>query len=285
MAASMNIQDDLNYDAVLKDVFFRDRPTLLNHLTGGVAVKESLNVEFPTVLQRRCDLLFLLETGILFLLDFQSNNDPKMPGRVGIYGLLAHDKYLLPVEAWVLYTGAAKLTMKDTLDIGIVNVKFRILDIREIDAESLIKSGRPGDLVLAMLAGGGVAKLRRILKEVGQLQAAERDRALAQMALLAGLRKVAGKFKMEVKNMGLAIDIDKNEILREIRDNGRAEGRAEGQVLMFSHLLRTKFGAVPEQVEVRVKAATSAEIERWTERVLVADSLQAVFGKTNAKGK
>ena len=65
-------------------MFFRDRPTLLNRLTGGVAVKESLNVEFPTVLQRRCDLLFLLETGILFLLDFQSNNDPRMPGRVGI---------------------------------------------------------------------------------------------------------------------------------------------------------------------------------------------------------
>ena len=149
------LEENLHYDAVMKDVFQRDRPSLLEEFTGGVAVKQSLNVEFTKVVERRSDLLFLLENRTLFLLDFQSMNDKRMPVRVGVYSLLAHEKYGKPIEALVLYIGFARLTMKDRLRIGAVNVNFRLLDMRDIAADLLIASGRPGDLVLAMLAGGG----------------------------------------------------------------------------------------------------------------------------------
>ena len=48
-------------DAVTKDLIQRDRPTLLTELTGGRAIKQTLNVEFAVVKQRRADLLFELD--------------------------------------------------------------------------------------------------------------------------------------------------------------------------------------------------------------------------------
>jgi hypothetical protein len=74
------------YDAILKDLFQRDHPSLLDQLTGGVPVKQFLNVEFPTILERRADLVLLLEDDSITHLEFQSDNDPDMVFREGIYG-------------------------------------------------------------------------------------------------------------------------------------------------------------------------------------------------------
>jgi hypothetical protein len=97
----------LRYDAVLKDLFQRDHPTLLKLLSGGIGVKQTLNVELAIVEERRADLLFELEDQSLFLLDFQSTNDRHMGYRVGIYTLVGSQKYKRKVRATVLYTGGA----------------------------------------------------------------------------------------------------------------------------------------------------------------------------------
>jgi hypothetical protein len=56
------MRQSVNFDATLKDLFQRERLTLLQRLSGGVPVKEFLNVELPKVQQRRVDLLIALLT-------------------------------------------------------------------------------------------------------------------------------------------------------------------------------------------------------------------------------
>jgi hypothetical protein len=51
------MKDHFNFDGALKEVFQEDRPTLLKHLTRGLAVKEFLNVALPRVQERRVDLV------------------------------------------------------------------------------------------------------------------------------------------------------------------------------------------------------------------------------------
>ncbi|MGF1468018.1 MAG: hypothetical protein ACFCGT_18000 [Sandaracinaceae bacterium] len=62
---------------------------------------------------------------------------------------------------------------------------------------------------------------------------------------------------------------------------GKAEGRAEGVLDGRRETLRKqlalKFGALPEDAGKRVANATAEELDRWTERVLVASSLDDVL--------
>ena len=266
------------YDAIAKDIFERDRPALLSRLTGGIAVKGSLNVEFAAVTRRRCDLLFDLADGDLFLLDFQSDNDEEMEYRIGIYSLFAAQKYRRKVRAAVLYIGSRRMNMARSLDAGCTKVDYVLIDIQEVDAADLLEGG-PGDWALAILAKGGVERVREIIAKAMTLPAARRDRVLAQLIVLSGLRRVAQEVKMEVEQMGVQIDIEENEFLREIFARGEASGAARGAAAMLHDLLETKFGALPAWAGARLETASAGQIQVWSRKVLTAGTLEGVIGR------
>jgi predicted transposase YdaD len=62
-------------------------------------------------------------------------------------------------------------------------------------------------------------------------------------------------------------------------DQGRLEGRLEGQRSTLLKLLRVRFGALPEAEVARVHAADAEQLERWTERVVTAATLAEVLGE------
>jgi hypothetical protein len=173
--------------------------------------------------------------------------------------------------------------MAESLDLGEIQVSYRLMDIREIEAEVLMASGRPADYALALLARGGVDKMREILEATSHLEAGERQRALTQMAILSGLRSVSGQLTMELKRMGNTIDIEKHEFLKELRDSAMAAGRAEGKVAgmaaIVSGLIEARFGELPKWARTRLGEATAAELERWAKGILRASTLESVFGK------
>ena len=63
------------------------------------------------------------------------------------------------------------------------------------------------------------------------------------------------------------------------RKEGRAEGRAEGQLDALRKLLKLKFGELAPEVEARLASASPDELDRYLERVLFADSLDAVLAE------
>jgi hypothetical protein len=269
----------VRYDAVLKDLFQRDRPALLDQLTGGVKVRHPLNVELAAVVERRADLLLLLEDESIFHLDFQSENDRDMPYREGIYGLMAGQKYRRKIRQAVLYTGQARMRMRHRLDIGEIQVAYRLVDIREFDADAFLRSGHPGDYALALLARGGVECLREILQKASRLEGAQRGKVLTQLVELSGLRRLNETLTMEMKSMGIAKYVDDHPFLREIRANALVEGRAEGKIALLHNLLDAKFGPLPKWARMRVEDATPAQVERWAKKVLTAETLEETLGK------
>ena len=58
---------------------------------------------------------------------------------------------------------------------------------------------------------------------------------------------------------------------------GKAEGKAEGRRLTLAKLLQLKFGALSDEVRARLDAADDAALDLWTERVLVATTLEQLF--------
>ena len=285
-------RERLRYDAVLKDLFQRDHPTLLTQLIGldpisrGVGVKQTLNVELAIVEERRADLLFELEDESLFLLDLQSSNDSAMGYRVGIYALVASQKYKRKVRAVVLYTGMERMRMQGHLDAGSAKVDYELIDIRDMSAETLLRGG-PGDWALALLANGGPERMREIILKAMKLKSPKRERLLTQLTVLAGLRRLDKTIKMEMKQMSEYVDIQKNVILRDIwrdgltkgRAEGEAKGKAEGALAILSSQLEEKFGPLPSWAAARLRKATPDQTRLWSRKVLTAATLESVVGR------
>lgn len=64
----------------------------------------------------------------------------------------------------------------------------------------------------------------------------------------------------------------------KLREEGRREGRVEGERAALLRQLKARFGDPSPAVVARVSGATPGEIEAWLERVLVARSLAEVLG-------
>lgn len=63
----------------------------------------------------------------------------------------------------------------------------------------------------------------------------------------------------------------------QLIERGRQEGLQEGQRGMLLRQLRKKFGALPNEAEARVHAASIEQIELWAERVITATTLAEVL--------
>jgi len=80
---------------------------------------------------------------------------------------------------------------------------------------------------------------------------------------------------MELQIMGVTTDFTKNEFVRDaIRDSVR-----DSMANMLRGLLTTKFGKVPKWADERLEKATSAQIERWSKKILTAETVEGVLGK------
>jgi predicted transposase YdaD len=62
-----------------------------------------------------------------------------------------------------------------------------------------------------------------------------------------------------------------------LTEEGREEGRAEGQAVLLIRLLTLKFGELTPDVRARVMSSPRAEVERWAERALTATSLDELL--------
>ena len=289
------MKERFDFDGTLKDLFQNDRPTLLNDLSGGVKVRQFLNVELPKVQERRVDLAILLEDDTILHIEVQSTNDRKIAFRMGHYYLLLKEQYGLPVKQVLLYVGGAQLGMPDRVEADGNLLLFRLLDIRKFDVGVLSATSRRADLALAILAGGADQRLPEIIKRAARLKGPARSRILAQILILAGLRDLEDKLEWELRNQGVVIDITKNKVLMRWQREfiaegaakgraeglveGKAEGKAEGMTIILHDQLETKFGPLPRWADARLAKADPAQLERWAKKILTASSLEGVLGR------
>jgi len=60
---------------------------------------------------------------------------------------------------------------------------------------------------------------------------------------------------------------------------GEARGELRGAANVVLRLLARRFGAVPDDVERRVRSADADTVQRWGDRVIDAQSLDDVFAE------
>lgn len=288
------------YDRVVKDMLFQDRPRFLNRITGGQPIREIVASDLPRTLEKRADMVLLVDPAELHHLEFQSSNYADLPYRQGIDCFLLAQRYKdRLIRQSVIYFGDRKMRMPSGIDVGAGTVSYRLIDIREFDALEIAEGGSPADLVLATLARGGPENLPILLERICGLAPAVRNRALAQIALLSGLRRMAGKFKIEVNRMGLATELRKNEFLRDFfadadargyergvgfgfekgMEKGMEEGEVTGARTALQTVLEARFGSVPAWALTKIHKAPVKDLRRWIRKSVQAPSLEAVLGR------
>lgn len=68
-----------------------------------------------------------------------------------------------------------------------------------------------------------------------------------------------------------------DKLRAEGRTEGRTEGRVEGKIETLLRQMTRRFGPLPEIVAARVRAASPADLDDWTDRILTAPTLEALF--------
>ena len=150
--------------------------------------------------------------------------------------------------------------------------RYRAVDIRDLDGDHLLESEEIGDNVIAILARLRDHKgaIRKIVGKLAGLATAERETALSQLLILAGLRHLEDTVEQEVRKMPIYIDILENKVLgREYK-----RGLQEGELTVLRRLIEKRFGVIPTWVEAQLVGRSAAELEDLSVRLLDAKSIE-----------
>jgi len=272
------------YDIALKSVIRRLSGSALEGLTG-FAIERWHNVEFPEVRTLRADMIGETADGSLVQLELQSTNDPDMALRMAEYALAVYRQFRQFPQQIVLYVGRAPLAMPELLASHSLAFRFRVVDIRDMDGDALLASPDANENVIAVLMGLGDkrAAVRRILARIAESDPGQRRIALAEFVILAGLRNLGAIIEEETKTMPILDDIMDHDllgpVLRRGLQQGRAEGRVEGEQTVVVRQIEKRFGAVPPAARQRLEAMSAPELEEIALRLLDAGSLEELLGK------
>jgi hypothetical protein len=146
--------------------------------------------------------------------------------------------------------------------------RYHAIEIRDLDGDRLLESTDVGDNVIAILARLRDHKdaVRRIVERIAGLVAADRETALGQLMILAGLRHLEEAVEREARKMPILNDILDHKVL------GREFKR--GELTVLRRQIEKRFGAIPGWAEERLAGKSPADLEELSVRVLDAASIE-----------
>ena len=236
-----------------------------------------LNVERPLVRNLRVDLLGESPDGELIHIELQSRNERGFPFRMREYSFavaLRHGR--LPRQV-ALYAGAEPLRMPAQVHGPGGTFRYHLMDIRQLDGELLLASKDPGDNIVAILTrlGGKPDAVRRVLDRIEDGPPDLRDEALAELSILAGLRKLTGEVEREAMKVPIQESIRNNDYYGPLIRQERARGNRE----ILASMTRKKFGAISPETRKRLDALGPRQIRTVALRLLDAQRIEDLFAR------
>ena len=170
-----------------------------------------LNVELPEVKKRNPDLLLQLSDDSILHIELQTYNDNRIAERMLEYMLLIKNRYAdRKVRQVVVYVGNDKMRMKNSIKWEDLEYRFKLIDIRDIDCEDMVRSDYISDIIL-----GGLCRIRdedryveRLLSAIRSLSENERKDAIKKALTLLRLRPILhSKVERRIKEESMPLTI------------------------------------------------------------------------------
>jgi hypothetical protein len=254
---------------------------------------------------------------LYILLEFQSTVDQRMPLRMMHYVACFYDHLLKtrvttpqqglpPVFPIVLHNGTKRWTARQDiyamvqpeppgfLRVYQPHLRYYLIDEGRYSDDELAKRNTPLSGVFGIEnATEGYAALQRAVDRIVAIIQSDPDKTRIDAIITRWLKR-------HLQRLGAGVDLTRLNSLMEDREmladnlenwakrerqagvtegrmEGRKEGRKEGLEDALRKLITLKFNELPAWADERLTHASNTELEAWVEKVLTADSLEALF--------
>ncbi len=251
---------------------------------------ELLETEFQRIEDRRADLLLHVKAPEEYLLhiEVQNNNQAHMPLRMLRYRLDIAQAYPKQrIYQYVIYIGAKKLRMSNTLEEVNLSYRYELLDMRSIDCQTFLQQDNPDALVLAILCDFKEQDPHQVVRHIVQRLAfllgdnAQVFREYwSMLEILSSNRDLQTLLREETEMLSATKISDLASYqggLLKGRVEGRVEGIQQGLADMLLLQLETKFGALPNSIKEQIQQASSEQLMLWAQKILGAQLLEEIF--------
>jgi len=239
------------FDLILKEIISRAASKII-WLATGRKVEGKLKM-FPAEIRLAKsfypDILFEIG-GEIFQIEIQAQQDKTMPERMFKYYYAIVEKYKKEPTQIVLFVGRRKPPLSE-YETPKLTLRYEVLDMKRVDPDVFIKSWKPYEVVVGVLAGKYREKpeaFSKVVKRISDTVKNEKEviKYMNDINFLASLFDV----KIKVKPMPIQIDIRKapfykwgrEEGLKECEQKGIIKGKREGLKEAILLGVQIKFG-------------------------------------------
>ena len=218
------------FDPILKEIISKAASKII-WLATGRKVEGKLRI-FPAEIRLAKSLYpdVLLEIGgEMFQIEIQAQQDKTIPERMFKYYYAIVEKYKKEPTQIVLFVGKGNPPPSEYKTTKLA-LKYEVLDMKRVAPDVFIKSQKPYEVVVGVLAGKYREKpeaFSKVVKRISEIVKNEKEviKYMNDINFLASLFDV----KIKVKPMPIQIDIRKAPFYRWGREEGLKEGLREGE--------------------------------------------------------
>jgi len=218
------------FDAILKEIF-SESIGVIYYLAIGKKIGKKVKVisaEIRLVKTFRPDILVEAD-GEIIQVEIQAQQDKTLPHRMFRYYYAILEKYKKEPTQIVLFVGKGNPPPSE-YKTPKLTLKYKVLDMKKIDPDVFIKSEKPAEVILGILAGKFKDKpqiIRKVKKRIAEIVKNEREIAkyIDSISFLAGLFDI----EIKVKPMPIQVDIRKTFLYKWGKEEGLKEGLKEGE--------------------------------------------------------
>jgi predicted transposase YdaD len=217
------------FDAILKEIF-SEAIGVIYYLAIGKKIGKKVKVisaEIRLVKAFRPDILVEAD-GEIIQVEIQAQQDKTLPHRMFRYYYAIVEKYKKEPTQIVLFVGKGNPPPSE-YKTPKITLKYKVLDMKKIDPDVFIKSEKPAEVILGILAGKFKDKpqiIRKVKKRIAEIVKNEREIAkyIDSISFLAGLFDI----EIKVKPMPIQVDIRKTFLYKWGKEEGLKEGEQRG---------------------------------------------------------
>jgi hypothetical protein len=217
------------FDLVLKEIFSRAVGKIISIATGEKIEEklEDINRELKFLKSLRPDMLFKAGDKI-FHIEIQAQQDKTLPKRILLYSVVIEEKFGKEPIQIVLFVGKGN-PPPSYFKSEFKTLKFKVFDLKKIDPDEFLKSDKPEEVVLGVLAGKYREKpeiFKKVIRKISKIVKNKKEllKYMEDISFLGGLFDV----EIKIEPMPIQIDIRKTLFYKWGEKEGEKRGILKG---------------------------------------------------------
>jgi predicted transposase YdaD len=217
------------FDLILKEIFSRTVGKLISIATGEKIEEklEDINRELKFLKSLRPDVLFKAGDKI-FHIEIQAQQDKTLPKRMLIYSVVIEEKFGKEPVQIVLFVGKGN-PPPSYFKSEFKTLKFKVVDMKKIDPDEFLRSDKPEEVILGVLAGKYREKpevFKKVIRKISKIIKNKKEllKYMEDISFLGSLFDV----EIKIEPMPIQIDIRKTLFYKWGEQKGFEKGKKEG---------------------------------------------------------